>query len=90
MDFNHEVTLQNRTLLLKIVKNFSLDQLNTVPKGYRNSIFWNLAHIVVTQQLLVYGLSNIPLLVDDVLVKTYRKGTQTSATKRWLIFSISF
>ncbi len=77
MDFNHEVTLQNRTLLLKIVKNFSLDQLNTVPKGYRNSIFWNLAHIVVTQQLLVYGLSNIPLLVDDVLVKTYRKGTQT-------------
>jgi len=77
MDWNHEVTLQNRTLLLKIIENFSLDQLNSIPKGYRNSIFWNVAHTVVTQQLLVYGLSNTPLLVDDSLVQAYRKGTQT-------------
>ena len=77
MDWNHNVTLQNRTLLLKIIENFSLDQLNIIPDGYRNSIFWNLAHTVVTQQSLVYGLSNIPLLVDDPLVQTYRKGTQT-------------
>ena len=77
MDFNHEVTLQNRKLLLKIIEKFSLDHLNTIPKGYRNSIFWNVAHIVVTQQSLVYGLSNIPLLVEDSLVKTYRKGTQS-------------
>ena len=73
MDWNHNVTLQNRTLLLKIIENFSLDQLNIIPDGYRNSIFWNLAHTVVTQQSLVYGLSNIPLLVDDPLVQTYRR-----------------
>ncbi len=77
MDWNYNVTLQNRTLLLKLLEKFSLDQLNTVPKGYRNSIFWNVAHTIVTQQLLVYGLSNQPLLVDPELVKTYRKDTKT-------------
>jgi hypothetical protein len=77
MNWNHNVTLQNRTLLLKLLEKFSLDQLNTVPKGYRNSIFWNVAHTIVTQQLLVYGLSNQPFLVDSELVKTYRKDTKT-------------
>jgi len=77
MNWNHLVTLQNRTLLLKFLEKFSLQQLNTVPKGYRNSIFWNAAHTVVTQQLLVYGLSNRPLLVDSDLVKTYKKDTKT-------------
>jgi hypothetical protein len=77
MDWNHNIILKNRRLLSKFLEKFSLDQLNTVPKGYRNSIFWNAAHTVVTQQLLVYGLSNLPLLVDSDLVKTYKKDTKT-------------
>jgi hypothetical protein len=77
MDWNHNLTLKNRTLLSKFLKNFSLQQLNTVPKGYRNSIFWNVAHTVVTQQLLVYGLSSQPMLVDSEFVKTYRKDSKT-------------
>jgi len=77
MDWNHNVVLKNRLLLSNFLEKFSLDQLNTVPKGYRNSIFWNVAHIVVTQQLLVYGLSNRPMLVDSDLVKTYKKDTKT-------------
>ena len=77
MDWNHNIILKNRRLLSKFLEKFSLDQLNTVPKGYRNSIFWNVAHIVVTQQLLVYGLSNRPMLVDSDLVKTYKKDTKT-------------
>ena len=77
MDWNHNVTLKNRILLSKFLENFSLQQLNTVPKGYRNSIFWNVAHTVVTQQLLVYGLSSQPMLVDSEFVKTYRKDSKT-------------
>lgn len=77
MDWNHNVTLKNRMLLSKLLEKFSLDQLNKVPNGYRNSIFWNVAHTIVTQQLLVYGLSNQPLLVDSELVKTYKKDTKT-------------
>ena len=41
------------------------------------SIYWNIAHVVVTQQLLVYKLSGIPMLVETGLVDAYRKGTKT-------------
>ena len=63
MDWNYNVTLQNRKLLSKFLEKFSLDQLNKIPEGYRNSVFWNIAHTIVTQQLLVYGLSNTPFLI---------------------------
>ena len=87
MDWNDSLTLQNRTLLLKFLDKFSLDQLNTIPKGYRNSIFWNIAHTIVTQQLLTYGLSKQPLLIEDELVANYKKGTATDhkATEKELV-----
>jgi hypothetical protein len=34
-------------------------------------------HVVVTQQLLVYGLSNVPMLLDSEYIKAFRKGTKT-------------
>jgi len=34
-------------------------------------------HVVVTQQLLVYGLSGLPMLLDSQLVEAFRKGTKT-------------
>ena len=77
MDWNDTVTQQNRVLLSKFIDKFSLEQLNTVPKGFKNSIFWNIAHTVVTQQLLTYGLSGQPLLIQDQLVAHYKKGTVT-------------
>ena len=77
MDWNDTVTQQNRVLLSKFLEKFSLEQLNTVPKGFKNSIFWNIAHTVVTQQLLTYGLSGQPLLIQDQLVAHYKKGTVT-------------
>ena len=77
MDWNDTVTQQNRVLLSKFLDKFSLEQLNTVPKGFKNSIFWNIAHTVVTQQLLTYGLSGQPFLIQDQLVAHYKKGTVT-------------
>jgi len=77
MDWNDTVTQQNRKLLSKFLDKFSLEQLNTVPKGFKNSIFWNIGHTVVTQQLLTYGLSGQPLLIQDQLVTHYKKGTVT-------------
>jgi hypothetical protein len=50
-------------------------------------VFWNIAHTIVTQQLLVYGLSNTPFLITSELVNTYKKGTKTTheATKEELV-----
>ncbi|WP_299244766.1 DinB family protein [uncultured Aquimarina sp.] len=75
-----EITRTNRRLLLKIMDNYSLEDLNRVPEGFSNNLIWNIAHVVVTQQLLVYKLSGLPLIIDDELVNLYKKGTKTERT----------
>ncbi len=72
-----EITRTNRRLMQKILDNYSLEQLNKVPEGFKNNLIWNIAHVIVTQQLLVYKLSGLPMLVDNAMVNAFRKGTKT-------------
>lgn len=76
MDWEFDITIKNRLLLEKFIDNFSLKDLNTVPEGFSNNMIWNIAHTIVTQQLLVYHLSGLPMLVSDDLVARYKKGTK--------------
>lgn len=76
MDWAFDITLKNRKLLESFIENHSLKQLNKVPAGFNNNIIWNIAHTIVTQQLLVYNLSGLPMLLSEKLVTTYRKGTK--------------
>ncbi|WP_106791528.1 DinB family protein [Aquimarina sp. Aq78] len=71
------ITRVNRKILEKMLDNYSLDQLNEVPEGFKNNLIWNIAHVVVTQQLLVYKLSGLPMMINDEMVDLYRKGTKT-------------
>lgn len=75
MDFSFDTTLKTRIIFKNFLKDLTLEQLNTIPEGFNNNIFWNIKHVVVTQQLLVYGLSNLPMQVSDVEIIKYRKGT---------------
>jgi len=69
-------TLQkNRKVLLQILRQTPREQLTRIPQGYNNNIWWNLAHVVVTQELLLYNLSGLPMGIPDSLVSRYRKGT---------------
>lgn len=76
MDWAFDITLKNRKLLESFIENHSLEELNKVPIGFNNNIIWNIAHTIVTQQLLIYNLSGLPMLLTDELVKAYRKGTK--------------
>jgi hypothetical protein len=71
------LTKASRNMVLKLIEAYTLEQLNKVPAGFNNNIIWNVAHIVVTQQLLVYKLSGLPMLVSEEMVEKYRKGTKT-------------
>ncbi len=71
------ITRVNRKMLEKLLDSYSLDQLNEVPGEFKNNLIWNIAHVVVTQQLLVYKLSGLPMMIDDEMVDLYRKGTKT-------------
>ncbi|MFD0863443.1 DinB family protein [Sungkyunkwania multivorans] len=76
MDFVFETSLQNRRSLHYFLNNLSLQELNTVPAGFSNSIFWNIAHVVVTQQLLVYTLSGKESMLPQSFIDSFRKGTK--------------
>jgi len=82
-----EITKINRKFLHKILDHYSLEQLNKIPEGFENNLFWNIAHVVVTQQLLVYGLVGLRKNISDEWTELYRKGTTTqrNATKDELV-----
>lgn len=65
----------SRVLTLKAIRNLTIEQINFIPKNFKNNIGWNLAHLVVTQQLLCYKLSNLPCLINDDFINRFQKGT---------------
>ncbi|WP_350286523.1 DinB family protein [uncultured Croceitalea sp.] len=69
------ITTQNHKILYRYLTTVSLEKLTKTPEGFNNNIWWNIAHVVVTQQLLVYGRSGLPLNISLELVNKYRKGT---------------
>ena len=75
-----EITLQNRKILYKYLTETPREQLLRIPEGFNNSIWWNIAHVVVTQQLLVYQLSKQQMRVEDGLVDKFKKGTKPDGT----------
>lgn len=77
MDYAFDITIKNRKLFKAFIENHTLEELNKVPEGFNNNIIWNIAHTIVTQQLLVYNLSGLPMLLSEDMVKSYRKGTKT-------------
>ena len=86
MEIAINILRQTRANLLKTTAQLSEEAMNHIPNGFNNNIIWNLAHCVVTQQLLVYKLSNTPLLIRDELVDLYRKGTkpESPVDSKWI------
>jgi len=58
-----------------ILTTTTKEHLLMIPENYNNNIFWNISHVLVTQQLLVYKLSKLQTRLDWALVKKYSKGT---------------
>ncbi|WP_223032479.1 DinB family protein [Hanstruepera marina] len=76
MDWAFDITLKNRNILESILDSCSLDQLNKVPKGFGNNIIWNIAHVIATQQILIYRLSGLPYVVSNEFIERFKKGTK--------------
>jgi hypothetical protein len=71
-----DVNKTSRNIVSKFLENYTLEQLNNIPEGFSNNLIWNIGHIIVTQQLLVYKLSGLPMMVSDEMVEKYKKGTK--------------
>lgn len=76
METTFEINKTSRNVLLTFLENYSLEQLNTIPEGFSNNLIWNIGHIIVVQQMLVYNLSGLPMMISDEMVSKYKKGTK--------------
>jgi hypothetical protein len=76
MQTTFEINKTSRNLLLQFLENYSLENLNKIPEGFSNNLIWNIGHIVVVQQMLVYKLSGLPMMISDEMVEKYKKGTK--------------
>lgn len=66
----------SRTLIQKIYNNFNFDRLNSIPAGFSNNLIWNAGHVLVTMELLTYGLAGLPLPSGQDFIDRYRKGSR--------------
>lgn len=76
MDASFKIWETSRQSYLKLLHNYTLEQLNKIPNGFSNNLIWNLGHIIVAQQGLVYRLSGLPINVSDEMNEKYRNGSK--------------
>ena len=66
---------KTRANIAEVVRSVDLNTLNSKAPGFNNTIGWNLGHVVVTTQLLIYKLSGLNLSVTEEQLAKFRKGT---------------
>lgn len=64
-----------RKASLLLVEELSDEQLCIIPDNFQNSIGWNLVHVAVVQQKLVYTLSGVDSILPNYIVESYGKGS---------------
>ncbi|MDG1271188.1 MAG: DinB family protein [Flavobacteriaceae bacterium] len=69
----------NRQMFKSLLTKFTLTEINSIPKGFNNNIFWNIAHCMVSFQRLVYHYSGLPMGIPEKWMRQYNKGTAPTA-----------
>ena len=76
LEYTLDISRKNREIFKGFLKTISLKDLNKIPAGFNNNIIWNIAHVIATQQVLVYILSGVKPRVSSEFIEMYRKGTK--------------
>lgn len=76
MEATFRIWQTSRGLYQNFLDNYSLEQLNTIPAGMSNNLIWNIGHVIVSQQKLVYALSGLPMHISDSLFEKYQNGSR--------------
>ena len=76
-----EYIKQTRTTFIGLIEGLSIDEINTIPEGFRNNIGWNFGHIVVSTQGLCYRRTEVQPDREIRFLSAYAKGT---APTNWI------
>lgn len=74
--YHFEIQHQTRQNLLNLINTHSVEEMNLIPEGFNNNLVWNLGHVIVTQQLLVYQMAGLKVHVTEALINQFRKGSK--------------
>lgn len=80
MESVFKIWTTNRNILRSFLEDFSPDQLNKTPPGFSNNLIWNIGHVIVAQQALVYKASDLPMHVSDEMFANYKPGSGPAGT----------
>ena len=76
METSFNINQTSRMVLLNFLENHSLEQLNAIPEGFSNNLIWNIGHSIVAQQMLVYKLSDLSMMISDEMADKYKRGSK--------------
>lgn len=76
MEKTFDIALNYRKRLTDILETLPEATLAAIPKGFNNNIFWNLAHVVVAQQMLTYKRCGLPVSLEPEFIAKYAKGSK--------------
>lgn len=65
-----------RGFTLNMIKQLHEETLNVVPTGFNNNILWNVGHILVAQDSLLYGPTQAANLSTAKYNELFRPGTK--------------
>lgn len=70
----------SRQLYSNFFNKHTLEQLNKIPLGFNNNLIWNIGHIIVAQQSLLYKSTDVPMPIPEELFQRYKPGTKPTET----------
>lgn len=77
---NIDLLVNIRRLATGLLEDTSPERRRIIPPGFRNNLLWHAGHLMVTQQLLCYKLSGLPMGVDAQELEWFSKG---SSPENW-------
>ena len=69
LQFGLQMFQKTRATIVHALTDLSEAQMLAVPDGFANSIAWNIGHVIVIQQVMVYGRCGVPLHVDEAAMR---------------------
>ncbi len=66
----------SRKIYLDFFDQYTVEQLNKVSDGFSNNLIWNIGHVIVVQQSLIYKASGLEMYVSEDLFNRYKSGTK--------------
>ncbi|MCR5861040.1 DinB family protein [Flavobacterium sp. J372] len=76
MKSTFNVNRVSRQVYDRFFDNYSTEQLNKIPPGFSNNLIWNIGHIIVSQQMLMYLASGNTPNVSIEMIERYKRGTR--------------